>query len=268
MKSWRGNTSGISQAEFGPCPERVQPHGQQRKRRQHHAEREQRLLRDRRGEPDADRGDHHLPEADQRRCRASFSPNGESACAVPKGLTMPMPSRNTLIAPRKQEPRAVQRRPAASRRCRWRRPPIRSGSSGRARSAGPVCRQHARGEHDQHGALEEQAQLDRREVHRLDQDAGQSREHREQSAHDQAYGCSRHYEAAIGDQAQVVPGDGERIERGSRCVMGLAEHRAAGERAEHGKGARPGRTPNASRTSGPARRRAAARSRGPPPSRS
>ena len=30
----------------------------------------------------------------------AFSPNGESACAVPSGLTMPMPSRNTLIAAR------------------------------------------------------------------------------------------------------------------------------------------------------------------------
>ena len=30
----------------------------------------------------------------------AFSPNGDSACAVPSGLTMPMPSRNTLMAAR------------------------------------------------------------------------------------------------------------------------------------------------------------------------
>src|SRR5438128_2123829 len=30
----------------------------------------------------------------------AFSPNGDSACAVPNGLTMPIPSRNTPIAPR------------------------------------------------------------------------------------------------------------------------------------------------------------------------
>ena len=30
----------------------------------------------------------------------AFSPNGDSACAVPSGLTMPMPSKNTHIAAR------------------------------------------------------------------------------------------------------------------------------------------------------------------------
>ena len=85
-------------------------------------------------------------------------------------------------------------------------------------------------------AREEQAQLDRREVHRLDQDARCSREHREQPAHDQAYRRGRHQEAAVGNQAKIVLGDGERVERRTRCVMGLAEHGAVGDGAERRKG--------------------------------
>ena len=83
-----------------------------------------------------------------------------------------------------------------------------------------------------HGAREKQAKLDRREVQPFDQNARRRRKHREQSAHDQADGRGRNQEAAIGDQAEIVFGDGERIERGPRRMMGFAEHRAVGDGAD------------------------------------
>ncbi len=109
------------------------------------------------------------------------------------------------------------------------------------RAVEPVARrqfggQHARSEHDHHGAREEQAQLNGREMHRLDQDAQDEREHRKQPAHDQAHGRGRHHEAAVGDQAEIISGNRQRIERRPRRVMGFAQHGAIGERAEHGKG--------------------------------
>src|SRR5712691_11893759 len=81
-------------------PHRIKPDRQQRGDRQHDAEREQRVMRDRRGEPDRDSRAHHLQKPTSADAAPAFSPNGDSACAVPSGLTMPMPSRNTHIAAR------------------------------------------------------------------------------------------------------------------------------------------------------------------------
>ena len=129
-------------------------------------------------------------------------------------------------------------------------------------------RQHAGGEHDHHRAGEKQAKLDRREVQSLDQDARRRRKHREQSAHDQADGRGRNEKAAVGDQADIVSGDRERVERGPRRMMGFAEHGVIGERSDGRERCRQRRIRSASRNNDRARRRAAARSRARPPSRS
>ena len=194
-------------------------------------------MRDRGGEPDPDRGRHHLPEADQRGGRAGLlAERGERLRGAERIDDAHAEQEHAHGAEERQEGGAVQRdqqhRDAAG--------------GGREQSAAdravePVARrqlgrEHAGGEHDQHGAGEEQAELDRREVHRLDQDARRGREHREQPAHDQADGCGRHHEAAVGDQAEIVFGDRERIERRARRMMGLAEHAAIGDGAERGKG--------------------------------
>lgn len=92
--------------------------------------------------------------------------------------------------------------------------------------------EHPRGEHDHDGAGEEQAKLDRREMHSLDQYTRCRREYRKQSAHDQADGRGRNEETAIGDQAQIVPCDRERIKRGPRRIVGLAKHSAIGDSAD------------------------------------
>ena len=194
-------------------------------------------MRNRRGQPDADRRIHHLPEADQRGGRARFlAERGERLRGAQRVDDAHAEQEHAHRGEKRQEGRADTATPAASRCCRWPPRTIRRGSSGRARSAAPVLSPACRGEYDQHGAGEEQAQLDRRKMHRLDQHAGRGREHREQPAHDQAHGRGRHHETAVGDQAEIVFGDRERIERRPRRMMGFAEHPAIGERAEHRKG--------------------------------
>ncbi len=89
----------------------------------------------------------------------ALSPNGDSACAVPSGLTMPMPSRNTLERARDRAGRWAVQRDQQHRDA--------AGDGGQQpapdRAVEPVARrqsgrEHAGGEHDQHGAGEEQAQ--------------------------------------------------------------------------------------------------------------
>ena len=82
------------------------------------------------------------------------------------------------------------------------------------------------------------------------------------------HGRGRNDEAAIGDQADIVLGDRERIERDPRRVMGFAEHRAIGDGAERGEGCDKDEFGAPAESDDRARRRAAARSRAPPPSRS
>ena len=97
-------------------------------------------------------------------------------------------------------------------------------------------RQHARGEYDKDGAGEEEAELDRREVHRFNEQARCSRKHGEQPAYDQARGCSRDSEATITNQASIGPGDGDQIERRADRIVGFAEDDAVGNGASCGKG--------------------------------
>ena len=65
--------------------------------------------------------------------------------------------------------------------------------------------------------------------------AGRCGKYREQAAHDQADGRGGNDEAAVGDQAEIVFGNRQRIERRPRRMMGLAEHRGIGSRADHGE---------------------------------
>ena len=157
----------------------------------------------------------------------AFSPNGDSACAVPSGLTMPMPSRNTSMPPRngrklglKSDTSRIAMLPVAASH---QPAPDRTVEPEARRELG---RQHSGGEHHHHGAREKQAKLDRREVQPFDQHARGRPKHREQSAHDQADGRGRNQEAAIGDQAEIVFGNRQRIERDPRRTDGFRRARS------------------------------------------
>ena len=78
--------------------------------------------------------------------------------------------------------------------------------------------------------------MDRREVHRFNEQARCSRKHGEQPAYDQARGCSRDSEATITNQASIRPGDGDQIERRADRIVGFAEDDAVGNGASCGKG--------------------------------
>jgi hypothetical protein len=97
-------------------------------------------------------------------------------------------------------------------------------------------RQHAGGEHDQNGASEEQAELDRRKTHRSIRMRGAAENIENSPPMIRLTVAGRHHEAAVRDQAEVVPGNRNRIERRPRRMMGLAQHRAVSDSAEHGKG--------------------------------
>ena len=227
-------------------------------------------MRDRRGEPDPDRRIHHLPEAEQRGGRAGLlAERGERLRGAERIDDAHAEQEHADRAEERQEGRVEDRRPAGSRCCRS--PPATSPPrierSSPKRGASLVASMPAANT-IMHGAGEEQAELDRREMQPFDQDARRRRKHREQPAHDQADGRGRNQEAAIGDQADIVLGDRERIERDPRRVMGFAEHRAIGDGADAPQRPRQRRIRSASRNSDRARRRAAARSRALPPSRS
>ena len=102
-------------------------------------------------------------------------------------------------------------------------------------------REHAGAEYDHHRAGKEQAELDRLELQPLDQNAWGRRKHREQPAHDQADGGCRHQEAAIGNEAEIISGDGRRIERDPCRAMGFAEHQIVGDGACCGENADKGK---------------------------
>ncbi len=194
-------------------------------------------MRYRRGEVNPDRRPHHLPEAEQR---------GSSTCLLAeRGESLGCTERIDDAHAEQEHRHGREERQEGRVKDRYQQEPDTAGcrrqQAALDRAIEPEARrqlrcQHAGGEHDHHRAREEQAELDRREVQSLDENAGSSRKHREQSAHDQADGRGRNEKAAIDDEADIIFCNRKRIERDPRRAMGFAEHRAIGDspdRREH-----------------------------------
>ena len=242
----------------------------QRGHRQHDAEREHRLVRDGRGQPDPDRRSHHLPEAEQRRGRAGLLAERRQRLRGAERIDdahaeqehAAWPPRNGRKAASNSDTSRIAMLPAAAAS----RPPwIERSSPKRGASlvdsmpaANTIITVPAKNRPSWIGV----------KCRSFDQDARRGRKHREQPAHDQADGRGRHQEAAIGDQAEIVFGDRQRIERDPRRAMGFAEHRDHRRGRRRRRKRRQRRIRSASRNNDRARRRAAARSRARPPSRS
>jgi hypothetical protein len=97
--------------------------------------------------------------------------------------------------------------------------------------------QHARAEHDQHGARKEQPERNRCEAVALNENARCCGEDREQSTHDQANCGGWDQEVAVHRKLEIGCTDGERIERDARRVVGFAEHQGIAESRQHSEGA-------------------------------